>query len=196
MKQIIIKPEVEQKTKWYILWWLFFLPITTGLTLLLVIIRYPESVAILTTLIMFLIAALITLFWIPAFHKSLLYEINDESITSSMGVFWKNKITTPLSKIVNVDARQGPLQRMFKMGNVIIQTANENGIQAVSNEIQFVDIKMFEETKNEIMLRINNVKTDQTTEVISNQSKQSESEMLKNIIEEVKSIKKSIEGKK
>ena len=103
MKQIIIKPEVEQKTKWYILWWLFFLPITTGLTLLLVIIRYPESVAILTTLIMFLIAALITLFWIPAFHKSLLYEINDESITSSMGVFWKNKITTPLSKIANID---------------------------------------------------------------------------------------------
>ena len=91
--------------------------------------------------------------------------------------------------------KQGPLQRMFKMGNVIIQAANENGIQAVSNEIQFVDIKMFEETKNEIMLRIKNVKTDQTNEVNSNQSEQSESEMLKNIIEEVKSIKKSIEGK-
>ena len=195
MKQIIIKPEVEQKTKWYILWWLFFLPITTGLTLLLVIIRYPESVAILTTLIMFLIAALITLFWIPAFHKSLLYEINDESITSSMGVFWKNKITIPVSKIANIETKQGPLQRRLKMGNLTIQAANENGIQAVSTEIQFVDIKMFEETKNEIMLRIKNVKTDQTIEVNSNQSEQSESEMLKNIIEEVKSIKKSIEGK-
>ena len=81
MDQILIKPEVEQKTNWYIKWWLFFFPVTTGLTLLLVIIRYPESVAILTTLIMFLIAALITFFWIPSFHKSLLYEINDESIT-------------------------------------------------------------------------------------------------------------------
>ncbi len=61
MNQILIKPEVEQKTIWYIKWWIVFIPCAVILTLLLSAIRYPESVAILTSLIMFLIAALIVI---------------------------------------------------------------------------------------------------------------------------------------
>ncbi len=195
MRQILIKPEVEQKTKWYILWWVVFLPIAVFLILLLMFFRYPESVGILTALIMFLAAALGTLFWIPAFHKSLLYEINEDSIISSKGVFWKIKSTIPISKIIDVYAKQGPLQRLFKMGNIYIQTVNQEGNPSAYPDIEFLDIRMFEEAKNEIMLRIKNIQPVLNANINSTQTEQTEKEILKNLIEEVKSIKKSIEEK-
>ena len=123
MNQILIKPEVEQKTIWYIKWWIVFVPCAVFLTLLLSAIRYPESVAILTTLIMFLMAALIVLFWIPPFHKSLLYEINDDSLVLLKGVFWKIKLVVPFSKIAEVKIKQGPLQKILQK-----KMKNEGGL--------------------------------------------------------------------
>ncbi len=82
MKQIIIKPEVEQKTKWRIIWSIIFFPIAIGLSTLIYFIRYPESVAIVTMLVMFLLAAAIVLFWIPPFHRS--------SFTVSLMIHYRN----------------------------------------------------------------------------------------------------------
>ena len=195
MNQILIKPEVEQKTIWYIKWWIVFIPCAVLLTLLLAAIRYPESVAILTTLIMFLIAALIVLFWIPPFHKSLLYEINDDSVVLSKGVFWKIKVAVPFSKIDNVKIKQGPLQKIFKIGTVNIIAAEDEERRWSYPDIQFVDIKMAEEIRNEISKRIKIAKENQKSEPQSDKSDLSDKEKIQYLMEELKSIKENLKQK-
>jgi membrane protein YdbS with pleckstrin-like domain len=195
MNQILIKPEVEQKTIWYIKWWIVFIPCAVLLTLLLAAVRYPESVAILTTLIMFLIAALIVLFWIPPFHKSLLYEIKDDSVVLLKGVFWKIKLIVPISKIANVKIKQGPLQKLFKVATVNIIAAEDEEHRWSYPDIQFVDIKLAEETGNEILKRIKAFKANQTTESKSSNSELSDKEKIKYLMEELESIKKELKDK-
>ncbi len=195
MDQILIKPEVEQKTIWYIKWWLVFIPVAVILTLLLATIRYPESVAILTTLIMFLIAALIVLFWIPSFHKSLLFEINEDSIVLFKGVFWKIKLTTPISKIANIKVKQGPLQKLFKLGTVNIIAEEDEERRWSYSDIQFCDIKLPEETSKEILMRIKNSKTNKVIESQSNQTEMTDKEKLNKVMEELNLIKKKLEEK-
>jgi uncharacterized protein len=195
MNQILIKPEVEQKTIWYIKWWVVFIPCAVLLTLLLSTIRYPESVAILTTLIMFLIAALIVLFWIPPFHKSLLYEINDDSVVISKGVFWKIKTAVPFSKIANVNIKQGPLQKIFKLGTVNIIAAEDEDHRLSYPDIQFVDIKLAEETRSEILRRIKSNKANQKPELPLSESDFSDKEKIQYLMEEIKSLKESLKEK-
>ncbi len=195
MNQILIKPEVEQKTIWYIKWWIVFIPCAVILTLLLSAIRYPESVAILTTLIMFLIAALIVLFWIPPFHKSLLYEISDDSIVISKGVLWKIKTAVPFSKIANVNIKQGPLQKIFKLGTVNIIAAEDEEHRWSYPDIQFVDIKLAEETRSEILRRIKSNKANQKPELPLSESDLTDKEKIQYLMEEIKSLKESLKEK-
>lgn len=195
MNQILIKPEVEQKTIWYIKWWIVFIPCAVLLTLLLAAVRYPESVAILTTLIMFLIAALIVLFWIPPFHKSLLYEIKDDSVVLLKGVFWKIKLTVPFTKIADVKIKQGPLQKLFKIATVNIIAAEDEERRWSYPDIQFVDIKLAEETGDEILKKDKSFKANQTTESKSNNSELSDKEKIKYLMEELESIKKELKDK-
>ena len=195
MNQILIKPEIEQKTIWYIKWWIVFVPCAVLLTLLLALIRYPESVAILTMLIMFLIAALIVLFWIPWFHKSLLYEINDDSVVILKGVFWKIKLSIPFSKIADVKIKHGPLQKIFKLGTVNIIAAEDEERRWSYPDIQFVDIKLAEETGNEILKRIKTVKANLKREPQSSESELSDKEKIKYLMQELESIKKELKDK-
>ena len=62
-------------------------------------------------------------------------------------------------------------------------------------DIQFVDIKLAEETGNEILKRIKIFKANQTTESKSNNSELSDKEKIKYLMEELESIKKELKDK-
>ncbi len=51
------------------------------------------------------------------------YLITDDRIEIKKGIFWKSHTVLPISRIQHVCAKQGPIQRMFKLGTIEIMTA-------------------------------------------------------------------------
>lgn len=48
---------------------------------------------------------------------------DDNGLEIHRGVFWRHRITIPISRIQHVDVSQGPLQRQFGLGKVTVHTA-------------------------------------------------------------------------
>ncbi len=100
------------------------------------------------------IAVSITLYWIPKFHSSLTYILEDDKITITKGVWWRTKSFVPYNRITNVNIYQGPISRYFGLGKLSIQTAGFSGTSssgAKTAEATIFGIKNFEEIKDVVM---------------------------------------------
>lgn len=51
------------------------------------------------------------------------FRVDDQGIEIHRGVFWRSIINVPRSRIQHTDVHQGPLQRRFSLGSLIIYTA-------------------------------------------------------------------------
>ena len=98
-----------------------------------------------------LIAVGITLYWIPKFHSSITYVLEDDKITVTRGVWWKTKSFVPYNRITNINIYQGPISRRFGLGKLSIQTAGFSGTSSsgvkVAEAVIF-GVKNFEEIKD------------------------------------------------
>jgi uncharacterized membrane protein YdbT with pleckstrin-like domain len=54
------------------------------------------------------------------------FTFDDEKIVCKRGIFWKKTVTIPFSKITSIDTSQSPLQRIFFIGDIGIQTAGSD----------------------------------------------------------------------
>ena len=109
MESIVIKPEKEQRTLWILCGVFWFM---LGLVALIVLMVAAGGEAVIVFGIILwaeLIAMLLTLIWIPAFHASLQYVIDDDTVKAQGGVLWKRYVTIPFTKITNLDITQGPV---------------------------------------------------------------------------------------
>ena len=99
------------------------------------------------------------LFEILSFHF-ISYTMEERKIVSRSGIFWKSVVNIPYKKITNIDTEQGPLQRIFGIGNISIQTA---GSGESIGEASLVGLKNFSELKDE-MLEISEKSLESTSE--------------------------------
>ena len=67
------------------------------------------------------------------------YMITDDRIEIKKGIIFKSHTVLPISRIQHVCAKQGPIQRMFKLGTIEIMTA------AGMHTIQELDFETAEE---------------------------------------------------
>ena len=65
--------------------------------------------------------------WIGPYYRSFAYRIDNDAVRMKYGVFWKQDTTVPYNKITNVDVTQGPLQRVYGLGTIHVQTAGAGG---------------------------------------------------------------------
>jgi len=91
-----------------------------------------NEVVILTYFIIFyfipiIIIMLFISYWIPKYYKSIKYILNENEVRVERGVWWKMRHTVPYSRIMSIDAIQGPLSRYFGIGTVDIYTAGYTG---------------------------------------------------------------------
>jgi len=86
--------------------------------------------------------------------------MEERKIVSRSGIFWKSVVNIPYKKITNIDTEQGPLQRIFGIGNISIQTA---GSGESIGEASLVGLKNFSELKDE-MLEISEKSLESTSE--------------------------------
>ncbi len=61
--------------------------------------------------------------WPPTAYRHTSYRIDDLGIEIRRGVFWRVVINVPLSRVQHTDVAQGPLERRFGLGTLVIYTA-------------------------------------------------------------------------
>lgn len=61
--------------------------------------------------------------WPKVAHRHTSYKVDDDGIEIRRGVFWRTVINVPRSRVQHTDVAQGPLERSFGLGTLVIYTA-------------------------------------------------------------------------
>jgi len=191
MKSVMVKPEKELKTTMFIIWGIVLVAVLASLSPLIIFV--PETSAKVVFgifLIIFLLIMVLWALWIPAFYKTLEYYIDSEAVKMNRGVFWKRLVTVPYGKITNVDVAQGPLQRMYRIGTIHVQTAGAGGAQGAQAELRLNGVRDLKGLKDIIMEGVRghkSIQPDKTEDYIN------DSEILRSILEELRAIHEALE---
>jgi membrane protein YdbS with pleckstrin-like domain len=61
--------------------------------------------------------------WPAVVHRHASYRVDDEGIEIKEGVVWRRVINVPRSRVQHTDVSQGPIERSFGLGTLVIFTA-------------------------------------------------------------------------
>lgn len=193
MEPIVLKPEKEQKTLWFIGW---AIPFVLGLALLVVLILTVDKLIFGLCVVGWLILMSLILIYIPAYYKSLEYIIDSDSVKMMKGVFWRKRITVPYTKITNIDVTQGPVQRMFNIGTIHVQTAGAGGMEGGKAELTLLGVRDLEGLKDTIMERVRGYTISEPEEVKKEVVEESNSEIFRHMLKELTVIREVLEKRK
>lgn len=98
--------------------------------------------------------------WIPAYYRTADYRLTDEEIEFRRGVFFRKRTTVPYNRITNVDATQGPVQRLVDAGSVGVHTAGYGG--QMGAELTITGISDYEDVKDQILAKVRHRRPEAT----------------------------------
>jgi membrane protein YdbS with pleckstrin-like domain len=61
--------------------------------------------------------------WPPRAYRHTSYRIDDQGIEIRKGVYWRVVINVPRSRVQHIDVSQGPIERRYELGTLVIYTA-------------------------------------------------------------------------
>lgn len=61
--------------------------------------------------------------WPKLFFRHARWRLDQLSLEIHQGVFWQHRVSVPLGRVQHADVSQGPLQRYFGLGKLIVHTA-------------------------------------------------------------------------
>lgn len=61
--------------------------------------------------------------WPPIDYRHTSYTLDAEGIEIRTGVFWRAIMSVPRSRVQHIDVSQGPLERVYGLGRLVIYTA-------------------------------------------------------------------------
>ena len=61
--------------------------------------------------------------WPAIDYRHTFYRVDDEGIEIRRGVYWRAVINVPRSRVQHTDVSQGPLERRFGLGTLVVYTA-------------------------------------------------------------------------
>ena len=61
--------------------------------------------------------------WPPRAYEHTSYRVDDQGIEIRTGVFWRVVINVPRSRVQHIDVSQGPVERRYGLGTLVIYTA-------------------------------------------------------------------------
>jgi len=190
MKPIVVKPEKEQKTLWFVGW---AVPFVLGLILWVVLLLTIDKFIFGLCVVGWLILMVPILLWIPAFYRSLEYVVDSDSVKSKKGVFWRERVTVPYPKITNMDVTQGPVQRMFNIGTIYVQTAGAGGAPGAQAELKLLGVRDLEGLKDTIMERVRGYTISEPEKVKKEVVQESDSVIFKKMLRELTAIHEALE---
>ncbi len=187
------KPEPELKKLWLFIWTVSFVAGLIVIAAMAVFGAIP--LVYLLTLLGWLVIFVPILIYIPAFYKTLEYSLDSDAIRLRKGVFWQRRTTIPYTKVTNIDITQGPVERMYRIGRIHVQTAGSGGSQAGRAEIVIIGIRDCEAWKDNIMNRIKMIPTTEVGVSTLHAEEKSTAEPLQTIINELTAIRRILESK-
>ena len=196
MEALVIRPEKEQKTMWSIFWALLFVSVLVPLVVLLLI-AVPTAPKVLLGLCVvgWLILMSLLFLWTQAYYRSLEYVIESDAIQTRSGVFWKKRVTIPYTKVTNIDVTQWPVQRMFNIGTLHVQTAGAGGTGGGRAEAKLVGVRDLDGLKDTIIERVRGYTMSMPEEVKKDVMQKSDPEIFRRMLKELTSIREVLEKK-
>jgi membrane protein YdbS with pleckstrin-like domain len=61
--------------------------------------------------------------WPPLAYRHTSYRVDEQGIEIRRGVYWRVVINVPRSRVQHIDVSQGPIERRFGLGTLIVYTA-------------------------------------------------------------------------
>lgn len=130
-KPILLRPDTRYRTKLYISALLIMLVSFGWLTVPLVYVAGYEQggvgAGLLLTGGVHLLVLIVGLIFIPAYYNSIRYEIQADEVIVHSGILTKTVKHVPFRTVTNLQVTRGPLDRLFGIGALSIQTAGASG---------------------------------------------------------------------
>ncbi|MCB2204513.1 PH domain-containing protein [bacterium] len=149
MKTLRPDPDLRKYWRWH--WAVWMIIMLVPLFILALGLPWPgyliSGIAFVVMLFIFILIRI----YIHLYFDTLSYTIEDDLVMGTRGVFWKKRVTVPFRKITNIDISQGPVQRMFNLGTIHVQTAGAAGAQGAVAELLIVGMKEFDALRDEIL---------------------------------------------
>ncbi|NPD89705.1 MAG: PH domain-containing protein [Asgard group archaeon] len=142
------QPAVEVKKKWYIIIFSFFISTLTLWSVLSTVLdsrnnflfqnlnktsRILSEISIGIAILGFLL--FLTILLARLYFSYLKYELLDTELTIGKGIITKTKTVIPFRTITNLLIKRGPLDRIFGISTLLIQTAGEGGTKNPEGKI-------------------------------------------------------------
>jgi len=128
--------------------------------------------------------------WMPMYYRTLNYFIKNDHIRVESGVWWRRIKTIPFKMITDIKALQGPLARVFNLGNLNIQTAGM-GAQNVAEGV-LSGLSDYKEKQTEILKRVREYSPKGKMVTTVEEPAESEKKLLKEMLNELREIRKKI----
>jgi len=142
---------------------------------------------------LFVTISLLTRAYLPLYFDTLTYTIEEDLVMGTRGVFFKKRVTVPFRKITNIDISQGPVQRMFGLGSIHVQTAGAAGAQAVVAELRIEGMKEFDELRDEILRLLRAFYKQPAADASSTTATAADSASMTAVVDELRAIRTLLE---
>ena len=73
--------------------------------------------------VMVVLGMWLALTWPARTYRHCFYRVDDQGIEIRRGVFWRAILNVPRSRVQHIDVSQGPLERRYGLGTLVIYTA-------------------------------------------------------------------------
>ncbi len=146
-----LRPETDLLKYWRWHWAVWTIILCVPQFILALGLPYPGSLILGISCAVCVLIAIALRVYIPLYFDTLTYTIEDDLVMGTRGVLWKKRVTVPFRKITNIDVSQGPVQRLFDLGTIHVQTAGTAGPQGATAELRIEGMKQFDELRDEIL---------------------------------------------
>jgi membrane protein YdbS with pleckstrin-like domain len=144
------------------------------------------------------LGALVNLIWLlptlaimPAYYRSLRYEIRRDEVIVKAGVITKSVKHVPFRTVTNLKTKQDPLDRLFGLGALNVQTAGMSGKSGAEESL--VGLPIFEDVYDQVAGALRCFRGSMAPTQTENESESGEHETLAAILSELRAIRIVIE---
>ena len=146
----------------------------------------------------FWIGFLINLIWlvpslaiIPGYYRSLRYEIRRDEVIVKAGVITKSVKHVPFRTVTNLKTKQDPLDRLFGLGTLCVQTAGMSGQSGAEESL--VGLPIFEDVYDQVAGALRRFRGSMAPTQAEEETEGGEYELLASILTELQAIRDVIE---
>jgi len=115
--------EFRPSPKMKLIYWIYFFIYLIPMVAICIVISMVSIIAgAIFMVIAILIPLIVLAIWIPRFHESIVFRVEEDHVYARYGVWWKVEKCVPYNLVSEVTVRQGPIQRRLGLVNIDVYT--------------------------------------------------------------------------